>query len=82
MMAGASVHHLHVYVRACSNREAFEEIVDELGLQVADTFDLHFEIDRGVRPAAQIDGRDRQCLVHGHDEITGAVDAPPVPERG
>ena len=34
-----------------------------------------------MRPAAEIDRRDRQRLVHRHDEVAGAVDAPPVAER-
>ena len=62
-------------------REALEEVVHELGLQIADARDLHLQIDDGVRPAAEIDGRDRQRLVHRHDEVAGAVDAAAVAER-
>ena len=33
------------------------------------------EIDDGVGPAAEVDGRNPQRLVHRHDEVAGAVDA-------
>ena len=36
VMARSAVHHLHVHVGAGADREPFEEIVDELGLQIAD----------------------------------------------
>ena len=41
----------------------------------------HLEIDDRVRPAAEVDGRDGQRLVHRHDEVAGAVDAASVAER-
>ena len=39
------------------------------------------EIDDRVRPAAEIDGRDGERLVHRHHEVAGAVDAAAVAER-
>src|SRR4029077_17057514 len=57
------------------------KIVDELGLQVADAGDADFEVDDRVRPPAQIDRGNGQRFVHGHDEIAGAVDAAPRPDR-
>src|SRR2546430_8943401 len=37
--------------------------------QIADLLDLHLEIHHRVRTAAEIDRRDRERLVHRHDEI-------------
>ena len=81
VMARAAVQHLDVDVGAGADRESLEEIVHELGLQVADQPHLHLEIDDGVRPAAEIDRRDGERLVHRHDEVAGAVDALAVAER-
>src|SRR5262245_11170729 len=81
VVARASVQDLHMYVRARPDREPFEEVVDELCLQIADALDLYFEIDRRVRPAAKVDGGHGQRLVHRHDEVAGAVDAAPIAER-
>ena len=68
-MARSSVHDLHVHVGAGPDREPLEEVVHELGLQIADTGRGALEIDDRVRPAAQIDGHDGQRLVHRHDEV-------------
>ena len=76
VMARAAVQHLDVDVGARADREALEEVVHQLGLQIADrAARFTFEIDDGVRPAAEIDGRDGQRLVHRHHEVAGAVDA-------
>ena len=48
MVARASVQHLDVDVGARADREPFEEIVDELGLQIADAGDARLQIDDGV----------------------------------
>ena len=61
-------------VRSRTDGEALEEIVHQLGLEIAHADDLHSEIHGGVRPAAEIDGRDRQRLVHRHHEVARAVD--------
>ena len=76
-MAGSSVQHFHVHVGARAEREAVEKIMDELGLQIADTRDADLEVDDCVRPPSEIDRGNRKRLVHRHDEIAGAVDAPP-----
>src|SRR3954464_11965280 len=80
-MARASVQHLHMDIRPRTDREAFEEIVDELGLQVADPQYFDLEIDDGVWAAAEIDRGNRKRLVHGHDKVAGAVDAAAIAER-
>ncbi len=50
-------------------REPFEEVMDQLALQIADALDMQRQIDDGMRPSPEIDGRDRERLVHRHDEI-------------
>src|SRR4029453_5714574 len=82
VVVGSAVEHLDVDVRARTLGEAFEEILDELGLQIADARDLQCEIDDGVRAAGQIDGGHGERLVHRHHEVPGAVDAAPRSERG
>ena len=77
MMARSAVQHLDVDVRARADREALEEVVDQLGLQIADARDADLQVDDGMRPAAEIDGRDGQRLVHRHHEVAGAIDAAP-----
>jgi hypothetical protein len=74
MMAGASVEHPAVDVGARRRGEPFEEIGDQLTLQVADHADAQLEIDHRVRTAAEVDGGHRQRVVHRHDEVPGAVD--------
>ena len=81
VVARSPVHHVHVDVGACANREPLEEVVDELGLQVADHPRRHLEVHDRVRPAAEVDGRDGKRLVHRHDEVAGPVDAFSVAER-
>ncbi len=80
-MARPAVQHLHVHVAASADSESFEEIVHQLRLQVADAPDLHLQVDDRVRPSSEIDRRDRERLVHRHDEIAGAVDPAAVAER-
>ena len=80
-MARASVQHLHVDVGLRALREPFEEVLDELRLQIADAADLEPQIDDRVDAPAQIDRRHRQRLVHRHHEVSGAVDAAAVAER-
>src|SRR6266567_3166079 len=55
MMAGSAVQNLHVDVRARALREPLEEILHELGLQVADARNLQPEIHHRVRTSAEID---------------------------
>src|SRR5262249_24010331 len=77
----ASVKDLDVYVCLGADCEAFEKVVHELGLEVADAGGRYLKRNDGVRPAPQVDGGDRQRFVHRHDEVPGAVDAAPVSER-
>jgi hypothetical protein len=79
-MAGAAVEHLDVDVGARADREALEEIVNELGLKIADAHHFHLQVDHRVRTPAEIDRGDRQRLVHRHHEVAGAVDPAPVAE--
>ena len=64
-----------MHVRARAEREPLEEIVNELGLEIANLDDGDFEIHHRVRPTTQIDRRHCQRLVHGHHEVAGAIDA-------
>ena len=81
MMARAPVQHLHVDVAAHALREPFEEIVNQLALQIADALDVQRQVDDRVRASAEIDGRDGERFVHRHDEVAGAVDAAARAER-
>jgi len=58
-----------------ASREAFEEVVNEIGLQIADQSHLHFCIDNCGRPAAEIDGDRAEGFVHRHQKISGSQDA-------
>ena len=60
-------------------REAFEEVLHELRLEIADALHLQPQVDDGVRAAAEIDRGDRQRFVHRHDEVAGAIDPRRVP---
>ena len=81
MVAGASVHHFEVHVRPGPLREPLEEVVHELGLQIADPRRPDPQVHRGVRPAREIDRGDGQRFVHRHDEVPGALDAAARAER-
>jgi hypothetical protein len=70
-----------VNVGAGAEGEPGEEVVNELGLQIADACHPGPQIDDGVRASAEVDGRDRERFIHRHDEIAGAIDAAPVAER-
>ena len=53
MMTGAAVQNLEVDVGACTAREAFEEVGEQLGVEVADLADFEAWSDNRVRAAAQ-----------------------------
>ena len=55
--------------------EAFKEVGDELGLQVADETGTDFRIYGVGGAAAEVDGGYGQGFVHGHEEVAGAIDA-------
>ena len=81
VVAGSSVQDLHVHVGAGAKGEPLEEILDQLGLEIAHAANAELEIDDGVRASSQVDRRDCQRLVHRHDEVAGPVDAPAVAHR-
>jgi hypothetical protein len=81
-MIRTPVHHFDVDVGARGAREACEEIVDQLALEIAHDPHGDLGINHGVRPAAQVNRGHRERLVHGHHEVAGAVDAALVPDRG
>ena len=70
-----------MHVRARPLGEAFEEILHELRLQIADARHLQMEIHDGVGTAAEIDRGDCERFVHRHHEVPGAIDAPARAER-
>ena len=51
-MARSAVHHFEMDVRARSRGEPFEEILNQLGLKIADPRNLQPEIDDRVRASA------------------------------
>src|ERR1035437_9933270 len=60
--------------------EAVEEILSELGLQIANEAHLdEIFVDQGGA-SAEIDGYHGEGLVHGQDEVAGAVDALAIAE--
>ena len=81
VMAGAPVEHLDVNVGPRPLREALEEVLHELRLEIAHPGDLELQIDHRVRPPAKIDGGDSERLVHRHHEVPGAIDAAAGAER-
>ena len=68
-------------IGARADRKALEEIVDELGLQIADARRRRAQIHDRVRTPAEIHGGDGQRLVHRHHEVAGAVDPRAGAER-
>src|SRR5271155_2966657 len=66
VMRGAAVEAPEMHVGASRLREALEKIFRELGLEVAYAWSIYFCVDDAVRAAAQVDGGDREGVVHGH----------------
>src|SRR5436309_7413007 len=81
MVAGTSIEHLDVDVRACTHRKTMEEVVHELRLEIADPRGTDLQVDHRMGTPAEIDCRHRQRLVHRHHEISGPVDATPIAKR-
>ena len=80
VVVGAAVEDLDVDVGFGAAGEAFEEVGDELGLEVADDGDVDLVVDGVGGAAGEVDGGDGEGLVHGHDEVAGAEDAALVAE--
>src|SRR5437879_6392403 len=74
-MAGAPVEDPGVNVGTGSAGEAFEEIVDQLGLEITYKARADFGIDYGGGASAEIDGGHSHGFVHRHEEISGAQNA-------
>ena len=68
------------FARAPSAKPSKKSVTSS-DLQVADHARPDAGVDDGVRPAAEVDGRHRQRLVHRHHEIARAVDAAARAER-
>src|SRR3954469_4526772 len=76
-----AVEHLHVDVGARPLREALEEVLHQLCLQIPDEARLHAQVDDRVRASGEIDRGDGERLVHRHHEIAGAIEPSARPER-
>ena len=74
-MARAAPNQFQVQVRAGARGKSLEKIFDELRLEVTDAPGADRRFHHQVRPPAEVYGGHRQGLIHGHDEISGAVDA-------
>src|SRR5262249_45728204 len=81
-MRGTPVEDAQVNVGAGGLREALKKILDEFGLKITDPRLREFGVDDAERPPAEIDGGDGERFVHGHQEISGAIDAALVGESG
>ena len=81
VMAGASVEHARVDIGASATRKALEEIAHQFHLQISDSRRADPCIDDRRRASTEIDGRQAESLVHGHDEISGAQNAATISKR-
>ena len=70
---------MHIGSRAA--RKAFEKVRHEFGLKIAHQPRAYFGVDGKGRAPAQIDGRNRQRLIHRHYEVAGAQNAALVAQR-
>ena len=80
VMVRAAVHGLDVNVGAGAAGEAFEEVGDQFGLQVADQARANLGVNGEGGAAAQVDGGDGEGFVHRHEEVSGAQNAALVAE--
>src|SRR5579883_2134500 len=80
-MIRAAIEHLEVHVCLGVLGEAKEKILQQLGLQISNLHHVDLLVIDQSRSASQIYRRHRQRLVHGLNEIAGAVDAPPLAQR-
>ena len=72
---------LHVHIGQRVLREAMEEILHQFDFQVPDTTDFYqILVDAGDTPA-EIERDDGERLVHGQDEVAGAIDPLAIAER-
>src|SRR5579862_5060024 len=61
--------------------EAAEEVLDQFRLQITHQTNLHLVLVNQRRPSAEIQGNYRERFIHGHHEITRAIDPLAIPER-
>ena len=80
-MVGAPVQHTRMDVGARSPGEAFKEVVDEFSLQVAHQPLAYFGIDNAGCAPAEIDCREAEGFIHGHDKISGTENSALIAER-
>src|ERR1700722_5468365 len=62
-------------IRACAAGKAFEEITDQFRLQISYSRSTDLGIDHGGNAPPEIDGRQAESFVHGHEEIASTQDA-------
>ena len=74
-MAGTAIQHASVNTGASTLGKAVEEVVHQLGLQIAYVADANLRIYYGGCPAAKIYRSQPQSFVHRHDEIAGPQNA-------
>src|ERR1700741_711646 len=74
-MIRSAIEHLDVHTCACPACESLEEIVHKFSLQVADKTHANFRIHLRRCAPAEINCCKPQCLIHRHQEITGAQNA-------
>ena len=74
-MARSSVEHAGVNVGSRAASKAFEEVVYQFRLQIADQASSNFGVDHGRRASAEIHGSHSHCLVHRHQKISRSKNA-------
>src|SRR5579863_102579 len=80
VVIGAPVRHLQVQVGAYTRSESLEEVFEQVDIKIA--YALAARRSAGKRRCAeyeigapaQVDGGERQRLIHGHHKVAGAVD--------
>src|SRR5437899_1481273 len=76
-----------VQIGARARGKRLKEIFEQLNRQVADAnippgrLGERGRIEHQIRAPAQVDRRQRQAFVHGHDKVAGAVDSLLIAER-
>ena len=71
----------HVQREQRVHREGAEELLEQLGIHLADLGPLERHVPGEERPAGDVDRRLRQRLVHRHQRVAEAADAALVAER-
>src|ERR1700739_1245201 len=74
-MAGSAVKHSRVDAGMRAPRKTVEEVVHQLGLQVAHQARANFRVNDGRRASTKIHRGEAQRLIHRQQEITGSQNA-------